>query len=261
MGSRVERGFVRAASTLKAEETGWKRVSLYGVVTLLLLTLQKALSTAGSYIAGSFSYAALDPDHAYAWNAVHHLTMMAFTLLVILALRRRLGVNFGLGLGDKRAGIRFVSAYTAILAGVSLVVHTLMLVSNALPAYTYPLSTRNVVGTLGFQLLLTGPTEELLYRALPLTILVCLFGSNKRFTWGITHEGIVAALLFALAHAKWSLFPLAFDADASQLLYSFAQGIIAAKAYQETRSVIYPMLMHSISNVLMVGTGYLFLAL
>ena len=167
MGSRVERGFVRAASTLKAEETGWKRVSLYGVVTLLCSrsrrpSARRELHRRELFIRGVGSRPRL------RLNAVHHLTMMAFTLLVILALRRRLGVSFGLGLGDKRAGIRFVSAYTAILAGVSLVVHTLMLVSNALQTYTYPLSTRNVVGTLGFQLLLTGPTEELLYRALPL---------------------------------------------------------------------------------------------
>jgi len=47
----------------------------------------------------------------------------------------------------------------------------------------------------------------------------------------------------------------------SGLFHAFAQGIISGKAYQDSRSVIYPMIMHSISNVLMVGTGYLFLLL
>ena len=74
------------------------------------------------------SYAALDPDHAYAWNAVH-TTMMALTLLVIgstPAAWRQLRPRPR----RQESRDRFVSAYTAILAGVSLC--TLMLVSNAL---------------------------------------------------------------------------------------------------------------------------------
>ena len=77
--------------------------------------------------------------------------------------------------------------------------------------------------------------------------------------WGITLETTIAAFLFAIAHAKWSLFPFTFKADCFQLLYAFAQGIIAGKAYQDSHSIIYPMLLHSISNVLMVQTGYLFI--
>jgi len=47
--------------------------------------------------------------------------------------------------------------------------------------------------------------------------------------------------------------------DYFRLLYAFVLGTINGIAYQQSRSVLYPMLMHSISNVLMVGTGYLFI--
>lgn len=95
--------------------------------------------------------------------------------------------------------------------------------------YDFTLDQRNVLGTLGFQLLLSGTSEEILYRALPITVLV--------------------------------LSPFAADANISQLFYAFAIGSVQGMAYQESRSVLYPVLMHSVSNVLMVGVGYLFAVL
>jgi membrane protease YdiL (CAAX protease family) len=38
----------------------------------------------------------------------------------------------------------------------------------------------------------------------------------------------------------------------------FVLGIVDGKAYQETNSVLYPMIMHSVSNVITVGLGYVF---
>jgi len=238
-----------------------KKVLQYIIFALILLIFQKMSVMAGKYVADLFSYEKLDPYNAYAWNFLHHITMLVIGLFAVLILRKPLKVGFGLGLGDRKTGTRFVVRYTAVLAGVSLIVHILMKISNSLPVYAFPLNTSNIVGTLCFQLFLTGPAEELLYRALPITILVRFFGENAKFKWGITLENIIAAFLFAVAHMKWSLFPLSIEANWFQLVYAFAQGIISGKAYQDSGSVIYPMMMHSISNVLMVGTGYLLLFL
>jgi len=86
-------------------------------------------------------------------------------------------------------------------------------------------------------------------------------GKSVKVKWGVTLETIIAAFLFSIAHIKWSISPFVIEADYSQLFYAFAQGVISGKAYQDSRSIIYPMFMHSISNVMMVGTGYLFLLL
>ena len=208
-----------------------------------------------------FSYGKLDPFDAYAWNFVHHITILLLSLTAILTLSWIFKADFGLGLGDRKKGTRFVVIYAVIIAGVSLVVHILMKITNSLPVYAFPLSKNNIVGTLCFQLFLTGPAEELLFRALPITILVHFFGKNVKFKWDITLENIIAAFLFSIAHIKWSLFPFTFEANYFQLFYAFAQGIVSGKVYQDSGSVIYPMIMHSISNVLMTGTGYLFLLL
>jgi membrane protease YdiL (CAAX protease family) len=215
----------------------------------------------GRGIADMISYEKFDPYKAYSWNSVHHITIMLLALIAIVILKKIFKLNFGFGLGDSKIGIKFVLIYTTIFAGIALVVHILMMINNSLPVYAFPLNKNNIIGTLCFQLFLSGPAEETLYRALPITIFVHVLDKKIKLKWGITLETIIASFLFAIAHIKWSLFPFIFEADYFQLFYAFLQGIILGKAYQDSRSVIYPMFMHSISNVLMVGTGYLFLLL
>jgi len=62
---------------------------------------------------------------------------------------------------------------------------------------------------------------------------------------------VIAALLFAFAHLDSPRIDF-------QIYYSFVLGIVYGVAYQKSESIFYPMLMHSISNVLAVGIGYLF---
>ena len=88
-----------------------------------------------------------------------------------------------------------------------------------------------------------------------------LVRASVRIKGSVTLEVILASLLFAFAHVSWSLSPLHFKADIFQVIYAFVLGTIQGIAYQRTRSILYPMLMHSISNVFMVGGGYLFAAL
>ena len=246
---------------MERKRTNQEKVLLYGAAILLLLVFQEVLGKVGRFVADLISYREFDPYKAFAWISVHHIAETLIALALILILSKQLKVDFGFSLGDRKKGNKFAVMYTIIFTGITLVVHILMLINNSLPVYDFPLNKNNILGTLGFQLLLSGPAEEILYRALPITILVYIFGKNVKVKWGVTLETIIASLLFAVAHMKWSLFPITFEADYFQLFYAFAQGIILGKAYQDSRSIIYPMFMHSISNVLMVGTGYLFLLL
>ena len=246
---------------MESKRAGQKKILLYGIMILLLLVFQEVLGKVGRIVADLLPYERFDPYKAFAWVSVHHITEALIALAVIMILSKLLKADFGFGLGDRKKGTEFVVVYTAIFAGVTLVCHILMLINNMLPVYEFPLNTNNVLGTLGFQLLLSGPAEEILYRALPITVLVLVLGKSVKVKWGITLETIIASFLFAIAHAKWSLFPFIFEANYSQLCYAFVSGLILGKAYQDSGSIVYPMFMHSISNVLMVGAGYLFLLL
>jgi len=246
---------------MERKRANQKKILLYEIMILLLLIFQKVLGKVGRIVADLLPYERFDPYKAFAWVSVHHITEMLIALAVIMILSKLLKVDFGFSLGDRKKGTKYVMMYTAIFAGVTLVCHILMLIYNMLPVYDFPLNKNNILGTLGFQLLLSGPTEEILYRALPITMLVHVLGKSLKVKWGITLETIIASFLFAIAHMKWSLFPFTIEANYFQLFYAFVLGAIQGKAYQDSRSIVYPMFMHSISNVLMIGTGFLFLLL
>jgi membrane protease YdiL (CAAX protease family) len=238
------------------------RKLLFAALTVIaLLIVQELAGKAENAIADLFSYNQFDPDHVFAWQSVHHLVMLLIGLTLVAVLSRLLKDNFGFQLGDRKKGIRYFIIFTAVLTIISLIYHIIQYTCGRPLTYGFALNTRNVLGTLGFQLLLSGAAEEILYRALPVTVLVHVLGKSVKLKWDITLEVILASLLFSIAHIKWSLFPFAVDASISQLIYAFAIGTVQGMAYQESRSVYYPILMHSVSNVLMVGTGYLFAVL
>lgn len=133
-----------------------------------------------------------------------------------------------------------------------------MALGGFLPVYSFPFDGRNIIGTLGFQLLLNGSAEEVLYRALPIALLIFSFGKSVKIKGDFTLEVLLASILFAFGHTKWSLSPLSFGADYFQIIYSFAIGTIQGIVYQQSKSILYPVLMH---NFIMVGTGYFFIAL
>jgi len=246
----------------KVEKKERFRTPLSIAVFILIFLTQIFSGKAGHFIARLVPYQSIDPYDCFAEISIHHAVMLFIALILILALRKILKVDFYLGLGDKKSGVKYLAIYTASFFVITIVLHTFMALKNQLPSYAFPLDVRNVIGRLGFQLLLTGPAEELLYRALPVTLLVYAFGKSIKVKDSVTLEVILASLVFAFAHVnKWSLVPFTFEADYFQLIYAFVLGTIQGVVYQKSKSIVYPILMHSFSNVLMVGGGFLFTAL
>jgi len=237
-----------------------KFLNISGVVILVmaLFIVQTSAGKIGHSVADLFSYQQYDSYDIYAWFSVHHIVQMIIVLAIIAVLSKLLKIDFGLKPGDRKKGTKFLLVFTGAFAAVAIAMHILMYFSNQLPAYDFPLNINNIIGTLGFQLFLSGPSEEILFRALPITVLVHVFGKSSYVKWHITLEIVIASILFSIAHIPWSLSPFTIDVDYFQLFYAFVLGTIQGIAYQRSRSIIYPMLMHSFSNVLMVGIGYLF---
>ncbi|HHU49244.1 MAG TPA: CPBP family intramembrane metalloprotease [Clostridiales bacterium] len=235
---------------------------LYGMITfVLLLVMQELLVWAARLIANLIPYQGIDPYDCFAGISIQQAIILIIALLIILVLGKQMNLNFYYQLGDKKRGIKYLTIFTAVFVVISILQHTYMTLTNQLPVYTFPLDGRNIIGTLGFNLLLTGPTEESLFRALPIILLINSFGNSIKIKGNVTLEVILASILFSFAHVRWSIIPLHFEADYYQLIYAFAMGTIQGIVYQKTKSILYPALMHSISNVLMVGGGYVFTAL
>ena len=237
-----------------------KRILSFAGMTIALFAVQSLVSHAGSIIADGFSYERIDPYRLFAPVSVHHVIQLIAALVLILILARLTKRDFGLHAGDHKSGLRSFLRFTAIFSGYTAVSYAILFFLGALPVHHFPLNAQNVTGTLLFQLLLSGPSEELMFRALPITMLVFAYGKSVDIRLGkfyISVQNVVTALLFSLAHVRWSLSPFEINADIFQLAYAFVLGAISGYVYQKSKSVLYPMMMHSFSNVLMVGTGYI----
>lgn len=241
------------------ERLGNNRTLLGIIVFVSLLLLQVLLGKAGHILANITPHQQIDPYGSFAGISIHHIGQMIIALIVILVLSKPLKTNFCFQLGDVKKGMKYLALFTAAFAIISLALHVFMYVNKQLPSYSFPLDKRNIIGTLGFQLFLSGPSEEVVFRALPITVLMYAFGKSIPVKGNITLEVILASVLFSFAHISWSLSPFVIKIDFFQIFYAFVLGTIQGIVYQRARSILYPILMHSISNVLMIGIGYLFL--
>jgi membrane protease YdiL (CAAX protease family) len=64
---------------------------------------------------------------------------------------------------------------------------------------------------------------------------------------------VYAAFIFGIAHIYIGFDPLDISYSLFQVIYAMVLGYAYGMVYIRSRSVIYPMIMHSFSNVLMVG--------
>jgi membrane protease YdiL (CAAX protease family) len=234
---------------------------------LLLAALLLGLPRLAGLAADQFDYSALDPDGAFAWISVHHIVQALVFLLMMVIITRLTGIQFGFGWGDRQVGWNYVRMFALIFTGYTVVAMLIAILTGAFQAFPYPLTARNISGYLGFQLFLSGPSEELIFRAFGMTMLGLLItgtaaggeaGAGRVITniFGgkLTTVNLIAALIFGLAHVRFTFSPFSADYSIGQVLYSVGLGLFYGVAYERSGSMLYPMIMHSISNVAMVGT-------
>lgn len=220
------------------------------LLTLFLLGVPQLAGT----VADSFDYTDIDPDGAYAWVSVHHLVQALVFLVLIGLISGRRATDFGLVRGDAAVGKRYVVRFSLFFGIYVVGAYLSSVLTRSLQPFPYPLTGRNVLGQTAFQLFLSGPSEELIFRAFAITVLGTI--SRRRFFSGrISFANGIAAVIFGLAHVHFSLVPFNLSFSVFQLIYAFVLGLFYGDCYEKSGSVFYPMLMHSISNVLMVGTS------
>lgn len=236
-----------------------KRVKI-SITLLLIFLFQQISSKIGALVANNFDYNTIDKYDVFVWLSIHHIAQTLLALVLIIILSKTYNIDFGFKLGDIKIGIKYVKIFTIAMLAYIAISSVIGYFSNPIMQYDYPLTYVNVLGTLSFQLFCSGPSEEILFRALPISIITYLIPSEKGIKISKLHiswANIISAIFFALAHIKWMVSPLSLSIDYMQLLFSFGLGIMYGIAYQKSKSVIYPMIMHSLTNVAVVGAGYI----
>lgn len=206
----------------------------------------------GGYVADMFQYASIDPDGAFMWIVVHHVVQTLVVLLVLFVIAKIGKINFRLGTGDKEAGMKYLKRFMLFFTIYVVVAFAITIAADAFQPFQYPMTARNVLGYLGFQLFLTGPSEEIIFRAFAMTMFVVI-ANNKRLHERLSYANLFAIIVFAMAHMAFSFNPFRVSYFLPQVVLAIVLGYFYGDCYEKSRSVVYPMLMHSFSNVISVG--------
>jgi membrane protease YdiL (CAAX protease family) len=232
---------------------------------VLLLTISLlGLPIISGNIASMFDYSKIDPNGVFMWISVHHIAQALFFIIFIVMIKVAIklikqknkasvsDINFGFGLGNKKLGIKYISIFTAAFLVYTAIGFAIALFTKTFNPPWYPINSRNVFGYLGFQLLLSGPSEEILFRSFGITMLALVW--NKRIFKGkLSVANLVLGIIFGLAHIGIYFSPFELRYSLFQVFYAFALGLVYGDCFEKTGSVYYPMALHSISNVIAVG--------
>ncbi len=226
------------------------------LAVLAIFAFQQFASIVGARIADPQNYEALDPDRAFMPVSVHHVIQTLIALVAIFLLGKLFRIDFGFRKGDVRFGMKIVGIMSAVLFLYMIIAYIVGYAFDLVRPYAYPLTAHNIAGTVAFQLFLSGPSEEILFRALPIAFLAYVM--RRRSKIADAANVLIVALLFAIAHIRWSVSPngLSLTYDMIQLIFAFALGTVQGFVFLKTKSVYYSMAIHSISNVLSGGIGY-----
>ncbi len=217
-------------------------------LTILLLGVPRL----AGMMASTFNYQAIDPDGSYAWVSVHHILQALFFVILIFGINRIKPIEFGFGWGNKEVGKKYLLLFFKFFSIYTAGAFITAVLTNSFQPFTYPLTYTNIIGQMGFQLLLSGPSEELIFRGFAITMLALVI-KGKIFKGKLSIANLVAAIIFGLAHVGFSFSPFQIRYSLFQVIYAIILGIFYGDCYEKTNSVFYPMIMHSFTNVLMVG--------
>jgi uncharacterized protein len=222
-------------------------------INMLLLALVLLVTPRiGGWFADLFDYSTIDPDGSFMWISIHHIAQALIILVLMIIMMKASKIKFHLGLGNKETGMKYLSKFIMIFTGYTVIAFIIIVLTNGFQSFQYPLTIRNITGYLGFQLLLSGPSEELIFRAFAISGFAYLV-TDKRLNIKVSYAVLFASIIFGMAHMRFTFNPFSISYSLMQVVLSVALGYFYGDCYEKSKSVVYPMIMHSYSNVLMVG--------
>lgn len=186
----------------------------------------------------------LDPGRYWLLQTVHQLAALGLTLAIMRGVSRQPWSAWGLNLRNAKQGILLAVGFAVV---VSVPLYLLM---GKAPAPASALTPAAVVAILATHFLVIGATQEVLFRGFVMGFLENRWPAIYRAGgWELPLRGLLAAVIFMLAHVK--PFPPFFWPE--QLALSLGFGLLYAIIYHRTRSLLGPALAHGYSNTAYVA--------
>jgi len=199
---------------------------------------------------------AIDPERVFLWISIQHVLALAFTVLVMKFVFRIDLRQWGFNLNELPESMRIFGWFAPVYLGVVILILLPDIISGTAPSFDYPLTARNIAGVLGFQILLSGTAEEPLFRGMVMTVLGKYWrGTHRIGNLEIPSSGIVATILFMLAHIRFTFSPFAITHfSLVQQFGALGLGLYFAIVFHRTGSLLGPIILHGYCNgILFVG--------
>lgn len=196
----------------------------------------------------------LDPDNCFLRISIHHVVQGVIAFVCVFLLSRILKMklyDFGFNRNRFLFAVRRILLFSGFWFVIQLSLSILLARTTSMDiALSYPLTARNFIGNFAFEVLLSGTSEEILFRALAIPFMVCVL---RKFVWSekIVHAiaASAATLVFMLAHINFNLHPFRVTHyNLAQQMTCLVFGQFFGYLQIKTNSVLGPMLAHNILN-------------
>jgi len=204
-----------------------------------------------------------DKDNVFLWISFHHIFQLLLTILVMKFYFGSKLADWGFNLNESNKAPKIVALFILyyLIIEIAVTLFSYKLGGGKGPTFGYPQTFRNIIGYYSFEAFLSGTCEEPLFRGFVITVLALSWkGKIKLGKTEFTSAGIIAALLFTLAHVSFGIFPFRiYQLNVLQLIFAFGLGLLYAVTFQKTKSLLIPVLLHNLSNVIAISMPYVLL--
>ncbi len=233
---------------------------LYLTIGLLMIIAVESISKY-SFLLTDQIYPILafaDKGNSFLYITLHHIFQGLIALALIILIAR---VNsekpsaMGLNLNQWRYSIKRVGQFALLWFVIQFGIgYAIMVQSPINNLFSFELTIKNYVGYFLFQILLSGTSEELLYRALLMGGLL-LLGKRLGFSdkAAIAYSALTSMIAFIIGHIVYTLSPFQIISyNVLQLLTVVIFGSFYTYLFIKTKSVFGAMLAHNVLNGVIV---------
>lgn len=227
-------------------------------VFLLFITLFITITTISS-VSYSIAYKLygifriFDPDNSFLLITFHHILLAIAALIIILLISKVLKIELK-DFGFNKNGFCFSMKKILLFCGIWTIIQfagsVYLIKTTSTPVnFPFPLSVKNFLGYFLFEILLTGTSEEILFRALVIPLMLYNLEFIKSEKKSNIFAVIAATFIFMLAHINFNLNPFEITyINPLQQITSLITGIFFGYLFIKTKSILGPMIAHNAIN-------------
>ena len=235
--------------------------------TFITESISKFSFHLASLVYPSTPYMSIDPYGLYWYISLHHIFQLLLAGLIIIVLllinkyKKHTIFDFYLRFPNNikksiQISLYFVLAWMIIQFGVG---YALVSTGTVDSTFSYPLNASTLVGQYLFQIVLSGTSEELMYRALIIGILNAYLIKTSLST---SNKVILIYLLnlipFIVGHIPYQLNPfIVYSPNLLQILTVIIFGLFYTYLVLKFDSIIPSMIVHGLLNAVIISSGFI----